>query len=176
MWGISFHFFLGSSEVALELDMKNDTQEYGFRKLKVLVTKILSSVSPFSLLFLHVSPISVNTCLLSYFQNQHALYKGHCDSLNVFMFTHSAFFQKCLKSSHLSHGFPEALPRIPGNYQYFLDPESQRLLKAMAIVLQSMWWPYSSNVLWKARKESAWSPVKGSNKSFDVGPFDVVGG
>lgn len=116
--------------MALELDMKNDTQEYGFRKLKVLVTKILSSDN--------VSPISVNTCLLSYFQNQHALYKGHCDSLNVFMFTHSAFFKKCLKSSHLSHGFPEALPRIPGNYQYFLDPESQRLLKAMAIVLQSM--------------------------------------
>lgn len=75
--------------MALELDMKNDTQEYGFRKLKVLVTKILSSDN--------TSPMSVNICLLSYFQNQHALYKGHCDSLNVLMFIHVSILHKVFK-------------------------------------------------------------------------------
>lgn len=60
-----FSLFLGITEVALELDLMNDTEKYDFRELKVLVTKIvLSDNTP---------PISVNICLLSFFQNQHAL-------------------------------------------------------------------------------------------------------
>lgn len=54
-----FLLFLGSTEVALELDMMNETQGYDFRKTKVPVTKILFSDNTPSM--------SVNICVFFHF-------------------------------------------------------------------------------------------------------------
>lgn len=74
--------------MALELDMMNDTQDYNFRKLKVLVTKILFAANAPSM--------SVNICL-SFLQNQHALHRGHGVALNVLMFIHVNSLHKIFK-------------------------------------------------------------------------------